>query len=127
MVIFILAVALPIMLTEVRTELCNRRIVQDESKILAVLMIIRVVHVFLLILFLLCCIPCYCFSDTCFLKRRMVHSAGVESGTLNALEKHKWTYSEPQDIKMFAMMIRLKYERDTVKQKVPSLLGSPLN
>jgi hypothetical protein len=57
----------------------------------------------------------------------MMHSAGVESGTFSAIEKHKWTYTEPQDIKIFALMIQLKYERDSVKRVNPSLIGSQLN
>lgn len=54
---------------------------------LTALMIIRPFHIVLMVLFLLCCAPCYCFSDSCFLKRWIISdSKGVDKAVFRLID-----------------------------------------
>ena len=88
---FILSVFVPVMASK-----SNNCIHDFDIKltvfILAGIMFVRVLQTILIILFMLCCVPCYCFNDDCFIKRRLISKKRTSEPVLKLLPHWSWVY-----------------------------------
>merc|ERR1712226_1702444 len=43
---------------------------------------------------MLCCVPCYCFNDECFIKKRLISKQKASNQTLKLVPKWTWVYRQ---------------------------------
>ena len=65
------------MLDKARTKDCKDFSTRLIVSIISVATLIRVSHIIGIILFCLCCVPCYFCSDTCCVKKRLVSQGSL--------------------------------------------------
>lgn len=72
-------------------------------------MVLRNFYILLLVLYALFCLPCFCVSDTCWLKRKLgIQHKGVSKEVLKHIEKQTWSYEKETDFSEFALLQSLK-------------------
>lgn len=72
---------------------------------LSALMLARNIYIVVLIFYAIFCLPCYCFSDNCCLKRALkIKDKGVSFKVLEYLEKEQWVYENKDDFKEYAAL-----------------------
>lgn len=72
--------------------------------ILASVMFIRVLHLVLMILFLIFCVPCYCCGDNCFIKKRLLNKKGVSQAVYRHLSDHKWVFKVSNERSLYKVV-----------------------
>jgi len=74
-------------------------------------MLTRTMHVLIMILFVLFCVPCYCIPDSCWCKKKFaIKGSGTSKIVLDWLETQKWEFENVEDFEKFALIINLKAE-----------------
>lgn len=86
---------------------------------LCVLLMLRNVYILLMILYAIFCLPCYCISDNCCLKKCLrIKNNGVSKSVINAIKKQQWQFVDKSDFAEFAMLQKAKNTSDTLHQSM---------
>ena len=94
----ILAMFVPFM-ASASNDCIDRHEIKVVVFVLATVMGIRVFQTVMIILFIVFCVPCYCFNDECFIKRRLISKKSIDPKVLKLLNKWSWIYKNSQDEK----------------------------
>ena len=73
-------------------------IMMIEQIVLFFLILVRVIHIPVLVLFCLFCAPCQlCPDDSCIKKWQNSCEVSIENGIYEEIEKQKWVYNSKKD------------------------------
>jgi hypothetical protein len=97
---------------------------------LVILLLLRNIYIGLMILYGLFCLPCYCISDQCWLKKSLgIKHSGVSAKVLTYIDKQKWKYHNSTDFEEFAYLQTIKETNDStlLTKKVSRRESQPLD